>query len=92
MTKISLEDWQAEALARFGKDPDLWEFQCPSCFLAQTMADFHSLGMSPKQARHIVGFSCIRRWTDQKCLATGVGETYLEITPGEIRPTFHWAS
>ena len=90
--RVSLEHWQAEAITLFGQDPNHWKFQCPICQQAQSMADFHALGMNPKQALHIVGYSCIRRWTDQLCMSSGAGPVELQIADDEIRPTFHWAS
>jgi hypothetical protein len=89
---IDLEVWQAQAVQLFGTDPDQWKFQCPSCLLAQSRADFISLGLSPRQADHIAGYSCIRRWQDQGCMAAGNGPVLLRISEGEIRNTFQWAT
>lgn len=89
---VDLDVWQAQAIQLFGEDPDQWKFQCPTCFLVQCRADFVALGLYQHQADTIAGYSCIRRWTDQECLASGNGPTLLRISEGEFRNTFVWAS
>ncbi len=91
-TTLDLEVWQAQAVQLFGTDPDHWKFQCPTCLLVQSRADFLSLGMGPKMVDTIAGYTCIRRWTDQVCMAAGNGPFLIRISKGEFRPTFHWAT
>jgi len=88
----ALAHWQDRAIALFGKDPNQWKFQCPTCFLVQSRADFLALGLYPNQVDLFVGYSCIRRWTDQGCMSTKSGPIQLNISPGEVRPTFDWAT
>lgn len=62
MRKVTLEDWQAEGRAKFGDDPKDWKFVCPSCGQVQSLRDFDSLGMPPRQSQNIIAFSCVGRW------------------------------
>jgi hypothetical protein len=55
---IDFEDWQQEAIARFGKDPLNWKFKCPSCGYIATVKEWKEAG-APEQA---VAFSCIGRF------------------------------
>lgn len=92
MTVTKLAFWHLQAILLFGPDSDHWKFECPTCHLVQSRADFIALGLHSQQADNVTGYSCIRRWTDQQCMSAGNGPLILEISPGEKRPTFNWAS
>ena len=62
MRKVTLREWQAEGIARFGPDPLLWRFKCPSCGKIQTAKDFAEVGCEPRLIHVTLGFSCIGRW------------------------------
>lgn len=87
---LTLGQWQSEAIDLFGKDPTKWRFVCPSCGMVQTKADFIMAGFSPQAADLTAAYSCLRRWTDEGCLAAGTGPVTLIITEGEERPTFEF--
>lgn len=53
----SIEEWQAEARRRFGDDPLLWWFVCPSCGHVASVADWKAVGASEGE----VAFSCVGR-------------------------------
>ncbi len=88
---ILLLDWQAEGRELFGPETRDWKFVCPNCGTVQDMTSFANLGLHPRQIKLIVGFSCVRIWTDKGCFSVGEGPTILEISEGELRATFAWA-
>lgn len=57
-----LEDWQREAVALFGEDPNRWRFKCPACGQVQGRPDFLALGINARMTDSAVGFSCIGKW------------------------------
>ena len=52
------EEWEKEAIRRFGEDKLKWKFVCPSCGFEASVQDYLDAGV-PSGA---VGFSCIGRW------------------------------
>lgn len=54
---MTLQEWQAEAIDRFGADPNTWRFVCPACGHTASCADFAALGADPARAAH----ECIGR-------------------------------
>lgn len=60
--EMSVEEWRAEAVRRFGSDPRQWRFQCPICKGTQSIADFEALANRPKHPGDVVFVSCIGRW------------------------------
>ncbi|MFE5140390.1 VVA0879 family protein [Streptomyces fagopyri] len=67
---LTLDEFWAEARARFGEDPLNWAFQCPSCKDAATGKDFeralaerprkHTTGQ-PVKPTDVLGQECIGR-------------------------------
>lgn len=53
----SVEDWQAEAVRRFGPDQMKWKFMCPSCGHVASIQDWKDAGGTEGE----VAFSCIGR-------------------------------
>jgi len=43
--EYSVEEWKAEAIKRFGKDPLTWKFVCPNCGHVQCGQDFMNINM-----------------------------------------------
>jgi hypothetical protein len=75
--RYTYEEWLTDGEARFGTDHRQWRFVCPVCGGAQSMADFDALPESsrPKDARNVVNFSCIGRWTNApEAFAMGKGK------------------
>jgi hypothetical protein len=58
MTQMTVQDWQAEAVKRFGADPMKWRFVCPSCGHIAAVEDWKAAG-APENT---VGFSCVGRF------------------------------
>lgn len=54
---FTLEQWQAEAVRRFGKDPMGWKFICPACKWIASVQDWKDAGASEGEA----AISCIGR-------------------------------
>jgi len=84
----TLKDWQTNAIERFGYNSKDWIFICPECGVTQSKQDFLDIGMSTHMTETLLGYTCVRHWTDKGCHATNIGPIKLEITPGEIRNTF----
>jgi len=57
---IPYEQWRADLIERFGKDPKNWEFVCPNCGNVQTLQMF--LDHSVPDPENKFYFSCIGRW------------------------------
>jgi len=55
---MTLEEWRAEAVQRFGEDVDDWAFICPVCRRVQCTREYRDAGAPPEA----VAFSCIGRW------------------------------
>lgn len=49
--------WLTEAKERFGPDPDLWAFACPSCGHVSTIRDWKNSGAGEGE----FAFSCVGR-------------------------------
>lgn len=101
-TTYTLEEWQAEAARRFGKDPMNWKFVCPSCGHVQSVADYKAAG-APSTA---CAFACVGRWLPKQeeafqerkgpCNYTGGGLIHLNpvkvVRPdGETTEAFDFA-
>jgi len=56
--RVTVKDWYAEAIERFGADTDAWQVVCPVCKHPQTIAEMKAVGM-PEAS---FAFSCIGRW------------------------------
>jgi hypothetical protein len=50
MVKQSHEEWKAEAIQRFGENPDNWAFVCPACGHVATISNFKFLGEAADSA------------------------------------------
>jgi hypothetical protein len=59
---ITLAEWTAEGIARFGEDRPDWKFQCPSCGVTTTVREWRVAG-APEGA---VAFSCVGRYLDDQ--------------------------
>jgi len=67
---VTLEQYIAEAVAKFGEDRNNWRFICPACGHVASVAEYEAAG-APEGA---VGFSCIGRWSGASREAFGEGE------------------
>jgi hypothetical protein len=54
---MTLADWRAEAMRRFGPDPMLWRFVCPSCGHVTSVKDWRDAGATECE----IAFSCVGR-------------------------------
>lgn len=67
--EISHEDWQTEAVKRYGTDCDNWKFRCPSCLNVMTPKMYLELGiksgMSESSVVKMMAFSCVGRLMDK---------------------------
>lgn len=45
--KYTLEKWRAEAVRRFGDNPENWKFVCPACGRINTGREFREAGATP---------------------------------------------
>jgi hypothetical protein len=68
MGKMTFQEWQAEAIRRFGIDVMKWKFVCPCCNHVQSVQDYKDAG-APETA---VGFSCVGRWAGGRREAFGL--------------------
>lgn len=55
--EIPQEQWEAQAIERFGTDTMAWRFVCPSCGHVAAVKDWRDAGASEKE----VAFSCVGR-------------------------------
>jgi hypothetical protein len=61
-TRMTIDEWQAEATKRFGDEPGNWKFVCPICKNVAAVDDFKPFkdrGATPDSAR----CECIGRYT-----------------------------
>ena len=61
LKKMSMDEWRAEAVKRFGDNPMNWKFVCPSCGHIQSVSDFRPFkdkGATTNDAY----FNCIGRF------------------------------
>jgi hypothetical protein len=65
--QITVGDWQAEAVRRFGADPLKWRFVCPSCGHITAVEDWKKAG-APADT---VAFSCVGRFAGKPREAFG---------------------
>jgi hypothetical protein len=55
---LTVEEWRAEAIAKFGPDEMQWKWVCPSCGHVCTTQDYKDAGAKSGA----VGYSCIGRF------------------------------
>lgn len=55
---VTVEEWRADGIRRFGKDQMKWRFKCPSCHHEACVEDWKAIG-APENA---VAYSCVGRW------------------------------
>lgn len=55
--KYTREEWEAEAIKRFGDDHNDWRFVCPSCGIIVGVQDYKDAGLPSS----MIGFSCVGR-------------------------------
>ena len=55
---MTRDEWQAEAIRRFGDDMMNWAFICPSCKTRITIDDYRKA----KAPTGAIAFSCVGRW------------------------------
>lgn len=68
--KITHEEWEKEAIEKFGKDPLGWKFVCPMCGHIASIQDWKDAGASEGE----VAFSCVGRRTKDPAKAFGGGK------------------
>ena len=56
------DEWEKEAIRRFGKNPMEWEFVCPSCGYVTKIQEWVDAGAKPGHA----AFSCVGRFLGSK--------------------------
>jgi len=54
---VTHQEWEKEAIRRFGQDPMRWKFVCPSCGYVASVQDWKDAGATEGH----VAFSCIGR-------------------------------
>lgn len=47
MITMTVPEWRAEAMRRFGPSPRAWAFRCTSCGQTQTLAECEAANMEP---------------------------------------------
>lgn len=62
---VNLEDFENEAIRRFGKDKTKWKYKCPVCGTIQCVEDFIKAGVPKEEIDGTIGFSCIGRFTKE---------------------------
>lgn len=63
--RLTHAEWKAEAIRRFGDDPNGWRFTCPSCGHVATVKDWKDAG-APDGS---VAFACVGRWLPDQAAA-----------------------
>lgn len=66
----SVEEWQQEAVRRFGKDSGDWKFVCPACGHVAAARDWLNLGAGEGS----VAFSCVGRQMPEAAPAFSKGK------------------
>lgn len=59
--QVTVADFKAEAIRRFGEKANNWKYICPKCKTVQCYQDFVDAGVDPEEAKKRIGFSCIGR-------------------------------
>ena len=59
LTPMTVTEWRAEAVRRFGPDPMNWRFICPVCQHVASVSDWKNAGATEGEA----AFSCVGRRT-----------------------------
>lgn len=59
LKRMTVEEWRAEGLRRFGANEMQWRFVCPSCSHIASVQDWKDAGAGETA----VAFSCVGRWT-----------------------------
>jgi hypothetical protein len=67
--RMTVEEFFAEAVEKFGTDKGNWKFICPSCGHVASVAEWKAAG-----GESGAGFSCIGRWIGAKIQAFEKGE------------------
>lgn len=58
--QMTMQEWEAEGIRRFGEDRMKWRFVCPSCKTVSSVQDWKDAGAEESG----VAFSCVGRWKD----------------------------
>ncbi|MCL2779441.1 MAG: hypothetical protein FWD73_15725 [Polyangiaceae bacterium] len=66
---MTVAEWWAEGVRRFGEDPDTWRLVCPACGHVAASHDWDDAG-APKDA---IGVACVGRWLPNARDASGTG-------------------
>ena len=76
---MTRDEWLAEAMKRFGKDPRKWRFVCPVCKTVQSIEDFlEQTELDKERILDVIGFSCIGRWAKGGCEHQGLSTEPVE--------------
>jgi hypothetical protein len=92
--QISLDEWKAEAVEKFGEKVKDWVFECASCHETQTLKDF--VDAEVENPDTVFYFSCIGRWVEGRgCDWTLGGLLQIHTTEvisedGHKVPVFEW--
>lgn len=85
---ISHEDWQKEAVKRYGTDCDNWKFRCPSCLNVMTPKMYHELAMdngNTKESSHnMIAFSCVGRLMENPTTIFQKGKGFCNYAGGGL--------
>lgn len=81
-TRMTHDEWLAEAVRRFGPDPMGWRFECPFCGLVSTPGDFLEAGVKKEDA-HRASIECIGRVVGAKGRMSEKGETTPDGKPAQ---------
>ena len=60
--RITVDEWNAEGVRRFGRPARKWLFICPACKCVQSGEDFLAAGLTLDQIPKYLGFSCVGRF------------------------------
>jgi hypothetical protein len=95
MKTLTLEEWRAAAVEKYGKDMREWKFKCCKCGETQSLKDFEDANIKEPSTKFY--FSCIGRWIkDRGCNWTLGGllrmhDTEVKNEDGENIPVFEFA-
>ena len=95
LTRLTLAEFHAEAIRRFGSDWKEWRFVCPNCGCEQTANDLIDAGAGGGDldaVGRLLAFSCVGRFTDEKgCDWTLGGLFRIHRLEVDGRPAFELA-
>jgi hypothetical protein len=95
--RLSVDEWNAEGVTRYGTPARKWKFVCPSCKTVQTGQDLMDAGLSKDDTIKYLAFSCIGRFVRGKGCDWTLGGLFqihtLEVTDeaGIAHPRFEFA-